>query len=26
MKGVTDPNTGNEKAAYMIPLTVGVRF
>jgi opacity protein-like surface antigen len=26
MKGVTDPASGDEKAAYMIPLTVGVRF
>jgi hypothetical protein len=26
MKGVTDASTGDEKTAYMIPLTVGVRF
>jgi hypothetical protein len=26
MKGVTDVNTGDEKTAYMIPITVGVRF
>jgi opacity protein-like surface antigen len=26
MKGVTDGTTGDEKTAYMIPLTVGVRF
>ena len=26
MKGVTDATTGDEKTAYMIPLTVGVRF
>jgi opacity protein-like surface antigen len=26
MKGVTDGTTGAEKTAYMIPLTVGVRF
>lgn len=26
MKGVTDGTTGDEKAAYMIPLTVGLRF
>ena len=26
MKGTVDPTTGNEKAAYMIPLTVGLRF
>jgi opacity protein-like surface antigen len=26
MKGVTDVSTGEEKTAYMIPLTVGVRF
>jgi opacity protein-like surface antigen len=26
MKGVVDPATGDEKAAYMIPLTVGLRF
>jgi opacity protein-like surface antigen len=26
MKGVTDVSTGDEKTAYMIPLTVGVRF
>jgi hypothetical protein len=25
MKGVTDVNTGEEKTAYMIPITVGVR-
>lgn len=26
MKGVTDGTTGDEKTAYMIPLTVGLRF
>lgn len=26
LKGVTDVSTGAEKTAYMIPLTVGVRF
>jgi opacity protein-like surface antigen len=26
MKGVTDATTGAEKTAYMIPLTIGVRF
>jgi hypothetical protein len=26
MKGVTDVSTGDEKTAYMIPITVGVRF
>ena len=26
MKGVTDGTTGEEKTAYMIPLTVGLRF
>jgi opacity protein-like surface antigen len=26
MKGVTDGTTGAEKTAYMIPLTVGIRF
>jgi outer membrane protein with beta-barrel domain len=26
MKGVTDGTSGDEKTAYMIPLTVGVRF
>lgn len=26
MKGATDVNTGDEKTAYMIPITVGVRF
>ena len=26
MKGTVDPTTGAEKAAYMIPLTVGLRF
>jgi opacity protein-like surface antigen len=26
MRGVTDGTTGAEKTAYMIPLTVGVRF
>jgi opacity protein-like surface antigen len=26
MKGVTDGSTGDEKTAYMIPLTVGLRF
>jgi opacity protein-like surface antigen len=26
MKGMTDVSTGDEKTAYMIPITVGVRF
>jgi opacity protein-like surface antigen len=26
MKGVTDGTSGDEKTAYMIPLTVGLRF
>ena len=26
MKGVTDGTSGDEKTAYMIPLTVGIRF
>jgi hypothetical protein len=26
LKGVTDVNTGEEKTAYMVPLTVGVRW
>ena len=26
MKGIADGTTGEEKTAYMIPLTVGLRF
>jgi opacity protein-like surface antigen len=26
LKGVTDVNTGEEKTAYMVPLTVGLRW